>query len=90
MQWRQPRPLSPHKVRKAARALRALEIYGAEQATLIIDYAMARRDEEPISPAITESTVQWLLHRRMNASQQLRRSPRGAHLMLKVRTSVAD
>jgi hypothetical protein len=27
--------------------------------------------------AITESTVQWLLHRRMNAQQQMRRSPRG-------------
>jgi hypothetical protein len=34
--------------------------------------------------------VQWLLHRRMNASQQMRWSPRGAHLMLKVRTSVVN
>ncbi len=42
------------------------------------------------SAAITESTVQWLLHRRMNAQQQMRWSPRGAHLMLKVRTSVVN
>jgi len=54
------------------------------------NYATARRREEPISTAITESPVQWLLHRRMNAQQQMRCSPRGAHLMLKVRTSVVN
>jgi hypothetical protein len=56
----------------------------------IIDYATARRCEEPISTVITESTVQWLLHRRMNAQQQMLWSPRGARLMLKVRTSVVN
>ncbi len=34
--------------------------------------------------------MQWLLHRRMNAQQQMRWSPRGAHLMLKVRTAVVN
>jgi hypothetical protein len=52
--------------------------------------AAARRTGEPISTATTESTVQWLLHRRMGANQQMRWSPRGAHLMLKVRTSVVN
>jgi len=47
------------------------------QSALIIDYATARHSDEPISTAITESTVQWLLHRRMDASQQMRWSPRG-------------
>jgi hypothetical protein len=75
---------------KVARLLRELEIYVSGQSDLIIDYAKARRCEEPISTAITESTVQWLLHRRMNAQQQMRWSPRGAHLMLKVRTSVVN
>src|ERR1700724_2540195 len=55
-----------------------------------IDYTTARRCEEPISTAITESTVQWLLHRRITAQQQMRWSPRGAHLMLKVRTSAVN
>jgi hypothetical protein len=32
------------------------------QSEIIIDYATARRCNEPISTAITESTVQWLLH----------------------------
>ena len=75
---------------KVAGVLRALETYAVGQADLIIDYATARHDEEPISTAPTESTVQWLLHRRMGASQQMRWSPRGVHLMLRVRTAVAN
>ena len=34
--------------------------------------------------------MQWLVHRRMSAQQQMRWSLRGAHLMLKVRTSVVN
>jgi hypothetical protein len=34
--------------------------------------------------------VQWLLHRRMGANQQMRWSPRGAHRMLQVRTALAN
>jgi hypothetical protein len=75
---------------KAAGALRSLETYVSGQSGLIIDYATARRCKEPISTATTESMVQWLLHRRMGATQQMRWSPRGAHLMLKVRTSVMN
>jgi hypothetical protein len=59
-------------------------------AALIIDYAAARHSAEPISTAPTESAVQWLLHRRMGANQQMRWSPRGAHMMLKVRTAMAN
>jgi hypothetical protein len=70
--------------------LATVPTYVSGQSDIIIDYATARRCEEPISTAITESTVQWLLHRRMNAQQQMRWSPRGAHLMLKVRTSVVN
>jgi hypothetical protein len=76
--------------RKLARLLGDLETYVPGQANIIIDYATARRREEPISTAVTENRVQWLLHRRMNAQQQMRWSPRGDHLMLKVRTSVVN
>jgi hypothetical protein len=76
--------------RKVARLLAELETYVSGQSDIIIDYAKARRCEEPISTAITQSTVQWLLHRRMNAQQQMGWSPRGAHLMLKVRTAVVN
>jgi hypothetical protein len=73
---------------KVARLLRELEIYVSGHSEMIID-ATARRCEEPITTAFTESTVQWLLHRRMNAQQQMRWSPRGA-LMLKVRTAALN
>ena len=76
--------------RKVARLVRDLETYILGQSDIIIDYATARRQDEPISTALTESTVQWLLHRRMNAQQHRRWSPRGAHLMLKVRTATAN
>jgi hypothetical protein len=81
---------SPAAAGKVAGLLRGLETYVAGQAALIIDYATARHGDEPISTAPTEGTVQWLLHRRMGANQQMRWSPRGAHLMLKVRTAVAN
>ncbi|MGA8907751.1 MAG: ISKra4 family transposase, partial [Acidobacteriaceae bacterium] len=77
--------------RRVARLLRDLKIYiFCGQSDIVIDYAAARHQDEPISTAVTESTVQWLLHRRMNAQQHMRWSPRGAHLMLKVRTATVN
>jgi hypothetical protein len=76
--------------RKVAGLLGDLETYMSGQSNIINNYATALRREEPISTAITESRVQWLLHRRMNAQQQMRWSPRGAYLLLKVRTSVVN
>ena len=49
-----------------------------------INYAAARRSAKPISTATTESAVQRLIHRWMTGKQQMRWSPQGAHLMLKV------
>jgi hypothetical protein len=68
----------------------ALEIYVSGLADLIIDYASARLDDEPFVTSPTEGAVQWLLHRRMGAQQQMRWSPRGAHLMLQVRTAIVN
>ena len=70
--------------------LQALETYVSGHADSIINYAAARRSAKPISTATTESNVQRLIHRRMTAKQQMRWSPRGAHLMLKVRTAVMN
>jgi hypothetical protein len=66
---------------KVTRLLGELETYVCGQSDTIIGYATARRREEPISTAVTESTVQWLVQRRMNAQQQMRWTPRGAHLI---------
>ena len=81
---------APVATSKVMALLRGLETYVSGQADLIIDYAKARRSGEPISTATTEGAVQWLLHRRMGANQQMRRSPKGAHCMLQVRTAVAN
>ena len=81
---------APAAAAKVAARLRGLETYISGKADLIIDYARARRIGEPIPTATTEGTVQWLLHRRMGANQQMRWSPRGAHRMLQVRTAVAN
>ena len=75
---------------KLAKALMALETYVSGLADLIIDYASARLDDEPFSTSPTEGAVQWLLHRRMGARQHMRWSPRGAHLMLRVRTAIVN
>jgi hypothetical protein len=73
-------PTSPATL-KVTRLLGEVETYVCRQSDIIIDYATARRRDEPISTAVTESTVQWLVHRRMNAQQQMRWTPRGAHLI---------
>jgi hypothetical protein len=75
---------------KLTKALIALETYVSGLADMIIDYASARLDDEPFSTSPTEGAVQWLLHRRMGARQQMRWSPRGAHLMLQVRTAIVN
>lgn len=75
---------------KLAKALIALETYVSGLADLIIDYASARLGDEPFCTSPTEGAVQWLLHRRMAAQQQMRWSPRGAHLMLQVRTAIVN
>jgi hypothetical protein len=75
---------------KLAKALAALETYVSGLTDLIIDYASARLDDEPFSTSPTEGAVQWLLHRRTGARQQMRWSPRGAHLMLQVRTAIVN
>ena len=75
---------------KVTRLLIDLETYVRGQSDIIIDYATARRCKEPISTAITESTVRWLSHRRMNDQRQMRWSLRGAHLMLKIRCAVMN
>jgi hypothetical protein len=51
---------------KVGRLLGDLETYVCGQSDIIIDYATARRRKEPISTAVTESTVGWKAHLREN------------------------
>jgi hypothetical protein len=72
---------------KVMHALIALQTDVAGLSDLIIDDATAQRCGEPFSTSHTDGAVQWLLHRRLAAQQQIQWSPRKAHLMLKVSTS---
>jgi hypothetical protein len=63
---------APTAAAKASALLRRLDTYGFVGDDLTIDYATARRNDEPISTATTKSTVQQPLHRRMGANQQMR------------------
>jgi hypothetical protein len=74
--------------RRAPTGGRRLHVAG--HAGMIIDDATARQQSGPISTAATESAVQRPPHRRMGANPQMRRSPRGAHPMLKVRTAAMN
>ena len=65
-------------------------MYPSGLADPITDYASVRLDDEPFSTSPTEGAVQWLPHRRMGARQQTRWPPRGAHLMLQVRTAIVN
>ena len=56
----------------------------------IPNYGERRRCGEPISTATAEATVNQVISRRMVKKQQMRWSPRGAHLLLQVRTRVLN
>jgi hypothetical protein len=58
MTWLEGMPDAAPAAAKVAALLRGLETYVSGQADLIIEYATARRSDEPISTATTESTVQ--------------------------------
>src|SRR6516162_7120008 len=86
----QQRTAAARSAAKLTKALITLETYVSGLADLIIDYASAQLDDEPFFTSPTEGAVQWLLHRRMGAQQQMRWSPRGAHFMLQVRTAIVN
>ena len=81
-------------VRQAAARMRKhvgeLEIYLQNNRTLIVNYGERYRNGETISTAFVESTVDQVISRRMVKKQQMRWTPRGAHLLLQVRTRVLN
>jgi hypothetical protein len=56
----------------------------------IPNYGERHRAGEPVSSATAESTVNQVISRRMVKKQQMRWTPRGAHLLLQVRTRVLN
>jgi hypothetical protein len=64
--------------------------YITTNAAEIPTYGERRRCGEPVSSAVAESTVNQVISKRMVKKQQMRWSPRGAHLLLQLRTRVLN
>jgi len=64
--------------------------YIAVNAEQIPNYGERRRCGEAVSSAMAESTVNQVISKRIVQKQQMRWSPRGAHLLLQLRTRVLN
>ena len=74
--------------RKLWTALRALNGYLVGQSDRLVDYGERHRTGLRVGTALTEGTANFLVNRRMNKSQQMRWSRRGADRLLQVRCAV--
>ena len=68
--------------------MHALDGYLTGQSDWLVNYAERYRAGLRVGTAITEGTANFLVNRRMNKSQQMRWSRRGADLLLQVRSAV--
>ena len=75
---------------KLFKAVREFDSYLRANAGRIPNYGERRRAGEAISTAFVESTVNQVISKRMVKKQQMRWTPRGAHLLLQVRTRVLN
>jgi hypothetical protein len=67
-----------------------LGIYVANNAASIVNYGERHRQGERISTGFVESTVNYVVSKRMVKKQQMQWTPEGAHLLLQVRTQVLN
>jgi len=74
--------------RKLWTALHALDRYLTGQSAWLVNYAERHGAGLRVGTAITEGTANFLVNRRMNKSQQMRWSRRGADLLLQDRCAV--
>src|SRR3954449_12167111 len=82
------RPSRVPSSRKLWTALLALDGYLVGQADWMVNYAERYRAGLRVGTAITEGNANFLVSRRMNKSQQMRWTRRGADLLLQVRCAV--
>jgi hypothetical protein len=75
---------------KLAKALAEFGGYVRANGAWIPNYGDRYRNHEPIASAFAESAVNQVVSKRMVKKQQMRWSPRGAHLLLQVRTQVLN
>ena len=72
------------------KAVREFDSYIRANAGRIPNYGERHRAGEAISTAFTESAVNQVISKRMVKKQQMRWTPRGAHLLLQVRARVLN
>jgi hypothetical protein len=76
--------------RKLLKAITEFGGYLRANASSIPNYGERYRVGETISSAFVESAVNQVVSRRMVKKQQMRWTPKGAHLLLQVRTKVLN
>lgn len=74
--------------RKLWHALHEIDQYLRNQSARLVNYGARYRTGMRVGTAVTEGTANFLVNRRMNKSQQMRWSRRGADLVLQVRCAV--
>lgn len=74
--------------RKLWHALREVNDYLRSQSARLVNYAERFRAGLRVGTSVTEGTANFLVNRRMNKSQQMRWTRRGADLLLQVRCAV--
>ena len=77
-------------LKKLARAVDEFAIYVDNNAGAIVNYGERYRCGERISTGFVESAVNQVIAKRFVKKQQMRWTPRGAHLLLQVRTQVLN
>ena len=71
-------------------ALREIDRYLTSQSAWLVNDAERHRAGLRVGASLTEGTANVLVNRRMNKSQQMRWSRRGANLLLQVRCAVLN
>ncbi|MGH9827512.1 MAG: hypothetical protein ACREDR_30160 [Blastocatellia bacterium] len=77
-------------VRKLLKAVKEFDHYIEANASFIPNYGDRYRHGETISTAFVESTVNFVVSKRIVKKQQMQWSQRGAHNLLQVRTKVLN
>ena len=80
---------SPEQLRLLKKA-EEFETYITNNQQFIPNYGERYRNGERIATGFVESTVNQVISKRMVKKQQMRWTPKGAHLLLQVRTRVLD
>ena len=78
------------EIKKLFKLVRELETYISNNSGYIPNYGERWRNGEAIATGFVESTVNQVITKRFVKKQQMRWTPKGAHLLLQVRLSVLN